>query len=220
MSAAPVEVKAAPVAKVAKKPAAAPKAKPNHPTFAVMITEAIKKLNERSGSSKQAISKYIASNYQVDMTSNLMAKHFRVALVSGSTSGFFKQVKGTGANGSFKVGEATKTAEKVAAKKEKDAAKPKKEVVKKAVAKKPAAKAAVKTVVKVKVVKKKPAAAVAKPDAKPKKNVRKPVVVKATAKKAVAAKVAKPTVKVAAVKKVVAKKAPAAKKTPVKKTVA
>ena len=46
-----------------------PKTKPTHPTFIVMISEAINKLNEpRTGSSKQAITKLISANYKVDFT--------------------------------------------------------------------------------------------------------------------------------------------------------
>jgi len=202
MSAAPVEVKIAPVAKSVKKPST-PKAKSDHPTFAVMITEAIKQLNERSGSSKQAISKFIASNYSVDMTNNLKAKHFRVALVSGSNSGFFKQVKGTGATGSFKVGEATKSADKVEAKKVKEAAKPKKIVPK--VDKKPVIKETKKVVVKVKVAKQ-----TVDSTPKPKKNVRKPVAVKVAVKKAIAK--ATTVEKAPSAKKVVSKKPVASKK--------
>ncbi|CAK1597163.1 unnamed protein product [Parnassius mnemosyne] len=59
----------------AKKPKAAataaggakkPKAKPTHPKTSEMVTSAIKELKERSGSSLQAIKKYIAAQYKVD----------------------------------------------------------------------------------------------------------------------------------------------------------
>ena len=51
----------------AKKTATTPKSttKVAHPPFFEMITEAIAKLNERSGSSRQAILKFIVSNFMV-----------------------------------------------------------------------------------------------------------------------------------------------------------
>ena len=196
MSSSPVVLAVAPVA-IAKK-SAVPKAKPTHPSFAIMITEGIRKMADKTGSSKQAISKFISSNYQVDLSNKLMSKHFRLALVAGAQSGHFKQVKGTGASGSFKIGDATKSA----AKKEKEATKPKKEAAtatKKVIKKKPTAVASISKFVKVKVVvvakkvtkvvAKKPAA-----DAKPKKNIRKPVVVKAPLKKVVVPAAALPPV--------------------------
>ena len=43
------------------------RAAPNHPPISEMVNTAIAKLNERSGSSAQAIKKYIAGNYNVDV---------------------------------------------------------------------------------------------------------------------------------------------------------
>ena len=178
-----------------------PKAKPAHPTFAVMINDAIKKLNEpRTGSTKQSISKFISANYAVDLTSKLQNSQFKKALNKGVETENLKQVKGTGANGSFKIGETAKTAEKLKAKKEKEAAKPKKEVKKVAEKK-------TKTMKTVSVAKK-----INKADDKPKKNVRTPVI-KVIVKKVdkTTKKAPKTTQSKSPAKKPVAKK-PSAKK--------
>merc|ERR1719208_701022 len=50
----------------AKKAAAKPKAPAAHPPYAAMIKAAIKALKDRTGSSRQAILKYICANYKVD----------------------------------------------------------------------------------------------------------------------------------------------------------
>merc|ERR1711970_755054 len=65
-----------PVKKVvkAKTPAA-------HPTYSVMITDSIKALKDRTGSSRQAILKYICANYKVDAAK--AAVHVRTALKKG-----------------------------------------------------------------------------------------------------------------------------------------
>ncbi|RXG55169.1 Histone H1.0 [Armadillidium vulgare] len=66
-----------------------------------MICEAIKALKERSGSSRQAIVKYIVSNYKIDeKTANTQVK---LSLKREVQSGSLKQVKGIGASGSFKL---------------------------------------------------------------------------------------------------------------------
>ena len=153
--------------KTGEKKKAAPKKPADHPKYSEMIAAAIVSLKERSGSSRQAILKYVAANYKVGEGANT---HVKMALKRGVASGDLKQVKGTGASGSFKVAEKAKPAKKVKAKKpaaKKPAAKkatakkPKKSAPakkatpkkKKAVAKKPAAKKPAK-----KVAKKKPAA--------------------------------------------------------------
>ena len=131
---------AASPAKKTKK--AAPKKVADHPKYVDMIAAAIESLKERSGSSRQAIVKYVSANYKVGDSANT---HVKLALKRGVTSGVLKQVKGAGASGSFKLAEkpkkvvkkkpaAKKAAKKPAAKK----ATPKK----KPAAKKPAAKKA------------------------------------------------------------------------------
>jgi hypothetical protein len=70
-----------------------------------MVQTALAKLNDRNGSSKQAILKFIISTYSLDAKfANL---HLKLALKSGVKSGALKQPKGVGATGSFKLGEST-----------------------------------------------------------------------------------------------------------------
>ena len=179
-------------AKVAKK-AAKPKVVASHPKYAVMVAAGVGALKERSGSSRQAILKYIISNYSVGKDERIINRKLKVALRAGVRDGDLKQTKGTGASGSFRLGEKAKAAPKKAA----VAKKPKAAVAKKAKSPK---KAAAK-----KVVKKSPK--------KAKTPTRKPAAkkLKSPAKKA-AAKARKP--KVAAAKK---PKAAKPKKTPAKK---
>ena len=166
--------------KKAKKPAA--KKVADHPKYSEMIAAAIGALKERTGSSRQAILKYINANYKVGDSAST---HLKLALKRGVAGGVLKQVKGAGASGSFKLAEKPKKPKK-AKKAKKPAAKP--PAAKKA--KKPAAKKA-----------KKPAA---------KKVVKKTVAKKAVKKPAKKAAVKK-VVKKAAPKKKAAKKAAAKK---------
>ncbi|XP_045466720.1 histone H1B-like [Harmonia axyridis] len=66
-----------------------------------MVNNAIKDLKERSGSSLQAIKKFIASNYKVD--SEKLAPFIKKYLKSAVQSGSLVQTKGKGASGSFKL---------------------------------------------------------------------------------------------------------------------
>lgn len=101
--------KADPVKKSSSKSTATSKskAKNSHPPFFEMITEAIKKLNERSGSSRQAILKFIVSNFHVEEKSG--NQHIKIGLKNAVKAGSLKQVKGVGASGSFKLGDAFKS---------------------------------------------------------------------------------------------------------------
>ncbi len=173
---------------VAKKPA-------EHPKYIEMIVAAIGALKERTGSSRQAIEKYIMANYKVGDNSKI---HLRNALKRGVSSGALLQPKGTGASGSFKL------------------AKPVPAPKKNTVAKKPAKPAAAK-----KPAAKKPASA--KKTTPKKKTAAKstPKKKKPAAKKSVSAK--KPASAKKSTKKPVAAKKPAAKKakkTPTKKKAA
>lgn len=205
-------------AKPAAKPKVAKKARvaPAHPPSSQMVVAAVTALKERGGSSTQAIKKYIAANYTVDMTKQ--GPFIRRALVKGVASGALVQTKGKGASGSFKLGkkkEGKSDAQKarIAAKKAKLAAKKKEQREKKAlktkarkekVAAKKAAKKASKKTKKVK----KPAA----------KKAKKPAAKKPAAKKTAAKKVAKPAKKAAKpAKKAAAKPAKKAAKKPAKK---
>ena len=158
------EKAAAPKKKVAaKKPA-------DHPKYIDMIVAAITALKERTGSSRQAITKYVAANNKVSDNAGV---HIKMALKRGVAAGTLVQAKGTGASGSFKV------AKKAAPPKKKPAAK--KPAAKKPAAKKPAAKKAAKK----SPAKKKPVAKKAKtPKKTPKKPAKKPAAKKPAAKKA------------------------------------
>jgi histone H1/5 len=169
----------------AKKPA-------EHPKYIEMIVAAITALKERSGSSRQAILKYIQANYKVGDNPGV---HLKLALKRGVTGGVLTQPKGTGASGSFKVAKKAEPAKKKTPAKKKPAAK-------KPAAKKPAAK---KTTAKKSTPKKKTAAKKATP-----KKAKKPVAKKTSAKK--------PAAKKPVAKKPAAKKS--TKKTPKKKTAA
>merc|ERR1719175_489202 len=138
-------IAAAPKAKKAKK-VAKPAA---HPKYSVMIAAAITALKSRTGSSRQAILKYIVANYKVDAAK--AAVQLRLALKRGVAKGTLKAAKATGKGaGCFKLVKVEKPkkvkkpkAKKPKAKKaaKKPAAKKTKKPAKKA-AKKPAKKAA------------------------------------------------------------------------------
>lgn len=110
-----------PEKKAVAKPAPAAKTKSSHPPFFEMITQAIKKLNDRTGSSRQAILKFIVANFKVEEKSG--NQHVKVVLKNAVKAGTLKQVKGVGASGSFKLSEALKTKEKTKDKNETKAAK-------------------------------------------------------------------------------------------------
>ena len=122
-----------------------------------------------------AVEKYVAGNYKVDV--ERIAPSIRRFLKAAVEKGALKQTKGTGAAGSFKLGEQPKPKKEKVAKKPKAVAK-KPKTPKKA-AKKPAAKKAVQKTPKK--AAEKPKAASAKKVAKPKKTVAKKP--KAAAKK-------------------------------------
>merc|ERR1719443_2538037 len=158
----------APKAKKATKP----KAPAAHPKYSVMIAAAIGALKDRTGSSRQAILKYVCANYKVDAAK--AGQHLRLALKAGIKKGSLKMAKESGKGaGKFKLVKVEKPKKKPAAKKP-AAKKPKAAKKKKAAAKKPAAK---KPKAAKKPAAKKPAA---KKAAKPKKAAPK----KAAAKKA------------------------------------
>merc|ERR1712045_507013 len=120
------------------KKVAKPKAPAAHPKYSVMITAAIAALKDRTGSSRQAILKYICANYKVDAAK--AGQHLRMALKAGIKKGTLKMAKESGKGaGCFKLVKVEKP------KKAKKVVKPKKPAVKKAkkaAAKKPAAKKA------------------------------------------------------------------------------
>merc|ERR1712083_199518 len=151
-------VEAVKEAKKAKAPAA-------HPKYSVMIPAAIAGLKDRSGSSRQAILKWIKANYKVEHPQ--AGQHLNMALKAGVKKGTLKMARASGKGaGSFKLGEKPKVAKK---------AKKPKAANKKAV-KKPAKKAAKKV--------KKPAAKKAKKPAKKAAPKKKPAAKKAAKKPA------------------------------------
>merc|ERR1711881_341311 len=118
------------------KKVAKPKAPAAHPKYSVMIAAAITALKDRTGSSRQAILKYVCANYKVDAAK--AGQHLRMALKAGIKKGSLKMAKESGKGaGKFKL---VKVEKPKKVKKVKKAVKPKKPAAKKA--KKPAAKKA------------------------------------------------------------------------------
>merc|ERR1719516_991826 len=154
------------------KKAAKPKVATAHPKYSVMIATAIKTLKDRTGSSRQAILKYICANYKVDAAK--AAVQVRLALKRGVAKGALKMARASGKGaGSYKL---VKVAKPKKVKKVKKAKKPAAKKAKKPkAAKKPAAKKAKKPAAK---KAKKPAAK--KPAAK--KAAKKPAAKKAPKK--------------------------------------
>ena len=104
-------------AKTSAKPA-------EHPKYNDMIKAAVLALNERNGSSRQAIVKHIKANYKVGDNAGV---HVKLALKRMVTVKLLVQTKGAGASGSFKLSEAKKAPDR----------KPKKVAKKKPATKKP-----------------------------------------------------------------------------------
>ncbi|KAF2862157.1 hypothetical protein K470DRAFT_256139 [Piedraia hortae CBS 480.64] len=68
---------------------------PDHPTYSEMIKEAIINLKDRSGSSRQAIKKYILANHRLDNVSDTQFSNlFNRALQKGAENGTFARPKG------------------------------------------------------------------------------------------------------------------------------
>ncbi|KAK1124287.1 hypothetical protein K0M31_006659 [Melipona bicolor] len=82
-------------------PAKSHRRKPSHPPTSKMVNAAIKELNNHKGSSIQAIKKYIATTYKVDVVK--LALFVKRYLKTAISSGTIVQVSGKGASGSFKL---------------------------------------------------------------------------------------------------------------------
>ena len=92
--------------KLSKAPAA-------HPSYAVMIAEAIAALKDRAGSSRQAILKYVCANYKVDAAK--AGQYLRMALKAGIKKGSLKMAKESGKGaGKFKLVKVEKPKKKAA----------------------------------------------------------------------------------------------------------
>jgi len=76
----------------------------DHPKYSEMIKQALTALKERGGSSRQAVLKYIMANFNVGRDEAFVNTHLKMALKAGVKNNSFKQSKGTGAAGSFKLG--------------------------------------------------------------------------------------------------------------------
>uniref|UniRef100_T1HDZ9 H15 domain-containing protein n=1 Tax=Rhodnius prolixus TaxID=13249 RepID=T1HDZ9_RHOPR len=77
-----------------------------HPSVSEMVTTAIREMNERNGSSLQAIKKFIYTNYIVDESK--ISTYIRKFLKAAVESGKLIQTRGKGATGSFKLGKTLK----------------------------------------------------------------------------------------------------------------
>jgi histone H1/5 len=84
------------------------KANVDHPKYSQMVQEALGSLKERGGSSRQAVLKYIMKNFKVGSDENVVNTHLKMALRAGVKNSSLKQSKGSGASGSFRLGEEAK----------------------------------------------------------------------------------------------------------------
>ena len=106
--AAPVTAKASTSKSKATKPRK-PVTPASHPKYKDMIASAIGSLKERRGSSRQAILKYILSHYKVGGEVSKVNARVKMTLRAGLKNGQLRQVKGSGASGSFRLGERVKS---------------------------------------------------------------------------------------------------------------
>merc|ERR1712037_882108 len=120
-------VKASVKAKKEKKLAKA-KTTPSPPTYSVMITAAVGALKDRTGSSRQAILKYICANYKVD--DKKAATQTRLALKRMTAGGELKMAKDKGKGaGCYKLASSEKAEKPAPATKAKKPAKKEKKPV-------------------------------------------------------------------------------------------
>ncbi|XP_064602091.1 histone H1-delta-like [Liolophura sinensis] len=166
----------------AKKKVSKPKKPANHPKYSEMIRDAIVSLKERGGASRQKILKYIMANYNVGKDEKIVNSHLKMSLKAGVKNLTLKQAKGTGASGSFRLGQ--QKSEKPKKLKKPTGIKPKTKKVVKKVKKSPAKKAKKEGEKKVKKTKK----VSAKPKVEKKVAKPKPKKAKSPAKKAAKAK--------------------------------
>ena len=139
--------------KTPKKKVTKPKKPADHPAYSTMVKDAVTALKERGGSSRQALLKYVMANFKVGDNPKAINARLKTALKNGVQSGILKQSKGTGATGSFRLGET--------------------KAEKKPVVKKPTAKKVKKVKTPIKKATKKPASEKKKPAAKKAKSPKK-----------------------------------------------
>ena len=112
----------------------------DHPAYSKMISSAILTLKDKTGSSRQAIAKYVCANYQVD--ADKAAFHLRRALKKGLEDGVFKTARQSGKGaGSFRLVEKKKPSVKKAKPSSKKSAVDAAKKAKSSAKKKPAVKA-------------------------------------------------------------------------------
>jgi histone H1/5 len=173
------------VKKARKAGSAKPKKVSDHPKYSQMIKDALAALKDRGGSSRQAILKYIVKQYRLGGDEKTINAHLKLALRAGVKNGTLKQSKGTGASGSFRIGEKKTGEKKAKAKpaKKAGAAKPKKAKKPKAAgAKKAKAAGSPKKAAKAKPAKPKAAKKAAKPKSPKKVKAAKPKKARSPAK--------------------------------------
>merc|ERR1712114_111814 len=91
------------------------KAAPEHPKYAEMIATAITTFKDRTGTSRQAIKKYIMENYKVGDDDKRVGVYVKLALKKGVEAGTLKMARSSGKGaGSYKIGEKAKKPKKVA----------------------------------------------------------------------------------------------------------
>merc|ERR1712071_224403 len=87
-----------------------------HPPYLEMVVAAVEALKERSGSSRQAILKYIMATYSVGANPKICNSHLKQALKRGLASEMLKNAKNVkGAAGSFRIADKKAAAPKKAA---------------------------------------------------------------------------------------------------------
>merc|ERR1711936_937142 len=135
---------ASPVKKAAKPKAAKPKAPAAHPTYKDMAIGAITGLKDRSGSSRQAILKYVMANYKVGTDASKVSRQLQLALKKAVAGGALKAAAPAGRKGagSYRLGEKPKAEKKKKPAKKPAAKKAPKKAAKPAAKKAPAKKAA------------------------------------------------------------------------------
>jgi len=74
-----------------------------HPPFLKMVKEAVSKLNDRKGSARVTILKYIMANYRLELEEAKIKNFLNKALKKGLESEELKNSKGLGLSGRFKL---------------------------------------------------------------------------------------------------------------------
>ena len=87
----------------ASKREAVPKKPLQHPAYKDMISEAIRNLKERNGSSRQKIAKFLETNYKGLGDESTLKRNLKVSLKKMVAGNSLVQTKGVGASGSFKL---------------------------------------------------------------------------------------------------------------------